>query len=221
MGIVMFSHNKFLFFLIACTIANPCFAAGNSGTGRTTFPFLILGSCNCPQNYYVSRCGDMDLDLGTINALVRVKYGIEGNTCWNDSYTDMHYLLHLNGNGSSGYVASTDENKKTISFYNTNASWENNDPCPHKTELSEIRTLDIYKACLNSCVCTKCPNDGVTDSKTNVTTPDSTTFFENFNTIADCYTQSGSDGKGTFIVNGSDTLAISSQNEEHRCYYSE
>lgn len=234
MGIAMFSHNKFLSFLIACTVANPCFAGGNIGMRGTgsgsslvspdawqTIPFSgglsDTDPCNCPKNYYVSRCGDMDLDLITIIALVKGKYNVDPN-CWddNDSYTSMHYLLHLNNNQLTDYTGSATTN----SFFSTKTIWKTNDETCGVTgdsnaeiyKLQQIRK-DIYDACLSSCTCTKCPNDGVTDSKTNVNT-DGDKFFENFNTIADCYTYGGSDGKGTFTVKGN------TDDEEHRCYYS-
>ena len=212
----MFSHNKFFITLIACTIANPCFAAGNSGTGRTTFQFFILGSCNCPENYYVAKCGDMDLDLGTINTRVKYQYNVDSQY-WNDSYTDMHYLLHLYNNENKSYTTEFTTAGKIL-FYNTSAYWyKGNDDTDNNEidKLSNLRT-DIYKACLSSCTCTKCPNDGVTDCDTSVTTADdSTTYFENFNTIADCYTYGGSDGKGTF-----ETVRSNPETEANRCYYS-
>ena len=215
----MFSHNKFLFFLIACMIANPCFAGGilsnvnKSGintnlinTDPIVFPGYLLDTCNCPKNYYVATCGDIDLNLANINTLVKGKHAIDQN-CWNGSYTDMHYLLHVN-----------DDQENNVFFDKEEAFWQSSSCSTSQDDTSQdgkgkLATFrgEIYEACTRSCTCLKCPNGGVTDSETNVTTTNSTTFVENFNTIADCYIRSGSDGKGTFTL----------QNTSDRCYYSE
>ena len=269
MGIAMFLHNKFLSFLIACTVANPCFAGVNIGmrdissgisyTNPENFnrPVLVLsnGNYECPKNYYIAKCGDMDLDLKTILSYVKTYHHIEAN-CWdyNDFYTDMHYLLHLTNNGKYNYVG--DNNI----FFTTSLLWANAANCgdlsdnqldcelgeenandeivkSQKQKLQEIRET-IYNKCINSTpTCLPCPNGGQTDGKSEtvistpvqitceikddegiITTPAEYkvyTFWKSFNTIADCYTYGGSDGKGTF-----ETVRSNPETEANRCYYS-
>lgn len=242
----MFSHNKFLSFLIACTVANPCFAAVtlgnfnssgiNTNIGGQQFDFpggLLLGWDNdtntiCEQGHYISRCGNADFDLNKVLSYVIGYYKIQ-NTCWNqkDNYTNMHYLFHLNNNNKDDYLpvpnpflshftACGDISEQTSDVYT----------------LNQFRQM-VYNACINSSVvCSPCPNNGTTDSASvtfdttceikneNGDTPETEpcTRWQSFNTIADCYTKSGSDGKGTFEVNGPDDE--DDETEANRCYYS-
>jgi len=225
----MFSHNKFFITLIACTIANPCFAddfsasfwSGINGSYILPVGFLPLNT-RCSKGYYVAKCGDIDLDLNMILGLIQ-SIDPDGK-CWNgDNYTNMHYLLHLEENDKENYKTTFSNTESKILFYNNLVPWKNNENCSTQiTELTSLRTK-IYETCIKSAItCKKCPNDGITGvdtskhthDKTDESTSETTTvvdnYWKNFNTIADCYIVSGSDGKGTFEL----------FSQDDRCYYS-
>ncbi len=226
-------HNKFLSFLIGCTITNSCFCvtlpSGVTGPNNWGNSYIDPGIIfepdfdpilfpTCDKGYYIAQCGDIYLNLDTILAYVKLR-GLDAPGCWapnDDHYADMRRLLHLKQNEYPDYD-------------------DTNNPFQSQVEACDIKKFQtlrkqIFTACLNSTItCVKCPNGGTTDesvwipAKTGETeenysyagdeyTAADTPYWISFNTIADCYTQSGSDNKGTFTV-------VGNTNETDKCYY--
>ena len=217
----MFLRNRLLLFFVGILIANTCFGDGATvttrGTGVTNWsgfsmnlkPISFTTACNCDANYYVAKCGNIDLDVGTIVSYVKNALGTD-TLCWDDSesYTDMHYLLHLNSNTNLNYVG--DGNI----FADADNTWVQN-ACTESDMLQKVRK-EIYKACLTSCTCYRCPNGGITENKTLTDDETNPTYFKDFNTIADCFNVGGSDAKGTFTL----TNPWSPTNKTgDKCYY--
>ena len=199
----MISRNKFLSFLIGCMVTNSCFAAGPTYTNWTgqINPYIFFNTFNsCPMGSYVAKCGDITLDLNTISLLVE-ESGVKDN-CWNkyEPYENMHYLLN-----KPTYDTVTNK-------YDLNNKFSNADECITSKEALKTLMNNIYNTCLSSYTCMKCPNNGTTDDTSAIseTTPK---HWTTFNTIADCYTTTGSDNKGTYNV-------IEANGYDGSCYYS-
>ena len=176
----------------------------------------IVLNLGCAEGYYVAKCGDINLDLNTILGYVWEYYNIKPS-CWNQDnpYEEMRYLLHLDNDDNATYTKYSSTFRKYFSA--TNIGKVCGDISDDESGLYGLQKLrkDIFDTCISSSyVCKKCPNDGTTDVKTELgpATSDTPAYWKSFNTIADCFTQGGSDAKGTFTVE---------ENEEpdDKCYY--
>ena len=207
-------------------ITNSCLAFGWSNK-PIIFPADWISSNFdqvCSRGYYVAKCGDVDLDLNMI--LGQIQNIDPTGKCWTeDHYTNMRYLLHLDGNDKSDYIrplSTFSPDESNILFYNTSAPWYKSDnTCDTAQDsLTQLRTK-IYSTCINSTIsCSPCPNGGTTDTPTKfdkkTVNGSDVYYWTYFNTIADCYTTTKSDNKGTYEVKYTDGINLA----EGKCYYS-
>ena len=198
----------------------------------------IVLRLGCAEGYYVAKCGDINLDLNTILGYVNEYYNID-SSCWNQDkpYEEMRYLLHLKGvTGTT--VDGTDITDDNATYTSEGSAFRDHfkqSACGYITDnesglykLQELRK-NVFDTCISSSyVCLKCPDDGQTgDVKTELILAQSAIYnqetgvleqeaipahWKSFNTIADCFTQSGSDAKGTFTVEGNAA-------PDDKCYY--
>lgn len=174
----------------------------------------IVLNLGCAEGYYVAKCGDINLDVGTILGYVNEYYNID-SSCWNQDkpYEEMRYLLHLDNDDDATYTSEG-------STFRTHFGGDDKHTCTGDiatvdTEMYQLQELrkNIFDTCISSSyVCLKCPDDGQTDVKTELILAQSATYntdgslntdavpahWNSFNTIADCFTLGGSDAKGTF-----------------------
>lgn len=197
----MFLRNRLLLFFVGILIANTCFDADGFDYVRPSGFYMSLVIDDCDKGYYVAKCGDINLDLNTILGYINEYYNISP-LCWNQDkqYEEMHYLLHLGNDDNATYTSNDSAFYTHFKLHQcTNDDLE---------KLQKLRK-DIFDTCISSSyVCKKCPNDGQTDIKSSIADG----AWVSFNTIADCFTQGGSDAKGTFTVEDNNAPA-------NKCYY--
>ena len=238
----MISRNKFLSFLIGCTIANSCFADNilypggfqqNIGVIGNPFPPIItIQNTACEKDYYVAYCGTTAISLENILNILQMQHAVYlDNGCWpvNGSLTTaQHYQnmraifgIHECDDETDSCNSITEKIKKMDGNYdddigsayycNKNTSGTpggKDNPSALNDWMNTVHTGCLTAAQNDNVICQKCPNDGKTDSASTY----NLNSWKTFNTIADCYTITASDTKGTYTIISTD--------EDDRCYYS-
>ena len=232
----MILRNKFLSFLVACTIANSCFGEQNTVTV-------------CAEGYYVAYCGSTEISFENIMRILTNQHFRLSNQCWavDGSLTKaQHYQniraifgIHECDNDSCNDIDSRIQRMdgdEVTEIGSVHYCKNVDNGIQNATVLQNWMDL-VHPACLTAAMidpdtsigCQKCPDGGSTISaseyevtqyhqETDPETGETKTVIDkgewiNFNTIADCFATTFSDGRGTFNITSND-------DEENRCYYS-
>ena len=233
----MISRNKFLSFLIGCTIANSCFADNilypggfqqNIGVIGNPFPpIMTIQNTACEKDYYVAYCGTTAISLENILNVLQMQHAVYlDDGCWpvNGSLTTAQHYQNMraifgihecnddtdcNSIGEKREKMDGDEETGSVKHCKNNVSLGGKDnPSTLNDWMGSVHAGCLIAAQNDNVICQKCPNDGKTDSASTY----DLNSWKTFNTIADCYTITASDTKGTYTIISTD--------EDDRCYYS-
>ena len=231
----MIFHNKILLSLIGCIIANSCFADGvvpifDPGNFQVTPvtpiipPFMSTGVV-CQEDYYVAYCGNMEISFENIMTVLKNNRYLLVEYCWatdGSLTTAKHYQ---NIRAIFGIVDCSDGcndiDKKIQKMDGTGNSGSVGN-CGAKNTLLKNWMQNVHTACMTAAqngtlVCLPCPDDGVTDTKTEYAGAGTTATWKTFNTIANCYITGGEDERGEFEL---EQPTPSTNPPTKKCYYS-